>query len=716
MRFKHYFVISCFVFLSYACSGPSNQNADLLSETILPVDTSYLNNSEDSIRTDIPAPIKGIPIHPDSVAKPIIVPLRRKPKVVSAHTNVHPAGTPEVIMIPRKLTVRTPGRDGVPEPIIVRAKRRMVPAQQPKPILALAPRYNGGAIYDIQHVSDEQGLGNLPIIAMVEDHRGHIWLGTMSGAYRYDGKNFFHYTNKEGLEIRNVQSMVEDSKGNIWFAGALGICYYDGQNFVHFTTEEGLDLTKCHTVIEDSRGNIWFGNEKVIRYDGQNFTVFNEAHGLTNDYSKEDQVGFFKFRVNVIMEDSRGHIWWGTHGSGVSRFDGQNITQFTEKEGLIHNYIGSILEDKQGQIWFGSGVSGIPGRGVSCYKPNANNNVDNTQNMYQEGTGSSFTNFTKEEGLSSNSIWDMMEDERGNIWFATHDGGLSRFDPPVSSSTDPKTGRSFTHFTVEEGLSINNVSSIIKDSSGNIWIGTSGGGVSRFNPGGFVHFTEKQGLSNTLITSILEDNKGNLWMGSDHGGVVKYDGQNFTYFSEEEGLSQSIIYSILEDRQGQIWFGTRDNGVSRFDGKVFTNYSMEQGLSGNLIWDMTEDSLGRIWFASGFTWEVSRFNPNNGQFTHFVGAEGERLGGGGIMEDSKHNIWVGGEGFLRKYNFESDQLNFSYEEEILNKEWIDGTIIEDSKENLWFMSDTRISQLIRNQNEEKNNITQVSAVKYKFRL
>jgi ligand-binding sensor domain-containing protein len=86
--------------------------------------------------------------------------------------------------------------------------------------------------------------------------------------------------------------------------------------------------------------------------------------------------------------------------------------------------------------------------------------------------------------------------------------------------------------------------SILEDKSGNLWFGTYGGGVSKYDgkslsagQAGFTHFTDKEGLSNNVVRSILEDKSGNLWFGTAGGGVSKYDGKSFTHFTDKEGLS-----------------------------------------------------------------------------------------------------------------------------------------------------------------------------------
>lgn len=642
-----------------------------------------------------PAPIKAKYINPDSIVPPIVVPLKGKPKVVNAHSNVHPIGTPTINKIPKNLTVFTLGENGVPLPITIPANVKTIPALQPKPITALAPRYSASAIYNIQFLTDDQGLANPFVTAMLEDSRGHLWFGTSAtnqaayfsegGIYRYDGQNFFHYAAKEGFWIKTVNSLMEDSKGNIWFSGIGGVGYYNGQQFTYFTNEKGFTGDINSALIEDSKGNIWFGNSNgVYNYDGEKLTVFKEEHGLINNYTPDQNLGL-QFRINAIMEDMQGDFWWATQGSGVMKYDGQKITHFTEKEGLIHNYISTILEDSKGNIWFGSGGKGVTGRGVSRYNPNSINSL--------ERSNGSFINFTTKEGLSGNQITDMLEDKTGNIWFATFANGVTRYN-----------GQNFTHFTTEEGLNFNGVSCIIEDRKKNIWIGTRNG-VSRFQPFSFTHFTEKQGLNKNSVDYLVEDSKGNIWMGTSDDGVIKYDGESFTYLTEAEGLVDNHVTCIMEDSRGTMWFSTRDKGVSNFDGENFTNYSMDQGLSLNYIWDMKEDHKGHIWFACGFVGGITRLNLDNWKFTHFIGKRKHGIGGSNTMEDSQKNLWFGGIGRIAKYDLENDQISFFAQVDTLNYNWVN-SLLEDKEGNLWFTSQSDFSLFKRKGTIIENKFTQ----------
>ncbi len=671
----------------------------LTGDSIQPI----VNSFGATIETGVPIPAIGKAIHPDSVAKPKIIPAG-KPKEVAVRLNIHeiPEALTVIKINKNSLATFTTGEDtsffvlvnssgdtlptGVPIPIT----GKVVPCIQPHPLEALPPHMKDNANINMKYLDVDQGMNSSYVLSILEDSRGNLWFGSWGGGVSmYDGESFTHFTRKEGLSDHRIQSILEDNHGNIWFGTFLGgVSKYNGEVFTYFTEKEGLSSNNVRSVIEDSHGNVWFGTGGggVSRYNGENITHFTQKEGLSSNYVlsiMEDSHGNLWFctedggvnmydgktfshfmeseglnsiSVTSILEDSHGNIWFGTGGRGVSMYDGNSVTRFTEKEGLSNNTVRSILEDSYGNLWFGT-----EGGGVSMY------------------AGDAFTHYTQKEGLSNDYVWSILEDSQRNLWFGTWGGGVNILNRDF-----------FSHFTEKEGLSNAVVWSILEDRHGNHWFGTEGGGAVMYNEQSFLHFTEKEGLSDNYVRSVVLDSHGNLWFGTEGGGASMFDGEFFKHFTEKEGLSSNNVRSILEDRHGNLWFGTAGGGVSRFNGQSFTHFTEKEGLSNNVVRSILEDRHGNLWFAT-YGGGVSKYNGET--FVHFTEKEGLSYNAVlCILEDSHGNLWFGTSGGgVNKYNGET--FTYFTEKEGLSNNIV-YSILEDANSNIWLSTEKGLNLLM----------------------
>jgi streptogramin lyase len=133
------------------------------------------------------------------------------------------------------------------------------------------------------------------------------------------------------------------------------------------------------------------------------------------------------------------------------------------------------------------------------------------------------------------------------------------------------------------------------------------------------NFNTEQGLALGTIYPMREDKNGNLWFGTLGAGVSRYDGKSFTTFTIAQGLVSNVIYGIYADKNGNVWFSS-PQGVSRYDGRTFTNYTTSQGLASNVVIAIIQDRNGNLWF--GTSGGLSRFDPHTKSFKNFTTAEG----------------------------------------------------------------------------------------------
>jgi ligand-binding sensor domain-containing protein len=335
---------------------------------------------------------------------------------------------------------------------------------------------------EVEHI--EYGAGDIVTKGYL-DKSGNIWFTTTKeGIYKYNGKTFTNITVKDGLCSNEVWAVIEDNKGLLWFATAKGLCSYDGINFVNIplpqedfqsvSPETGFPSRKTEvalTVMQDSKGHFWIGTNAsgAYQYDadkggagGKGFTSFLKFKGRLHP---DDRV--YNNCITSIIEDRNGNIWFTsiTHG-GISRYNGESITNFTTKDGLLGDMTNSSFEDKAGNIWFGS-IQNLNG-GLMRFDPTLG------------GTGGeAFKSYTKEDGLCDSNVACFYEDESGNIWIGTGDG-VCYFD-----------GKTFTSFN-SDGQKLGDIRFIIKDREDNMWLGGRYGVLYRYDGNELKDFTQKK--------------------------------------------------------------------------------------------------------------------------------------------------------------------------------------------------------------------------------
>lgn len=479
-------------------------------------------------------------------------------------------------------------------------------------------------------------------------------------------------TDEEGNEIIGKE-------GSPYVLGDGGV-----SQFITYTSDDGLSLDAINVSFLDSRGHLWFGTNGggVSRFDGTTFSTFTTIQGLGGN------------AVRSIIEDQNGNLWFAIVGGGISKYDGNQFTTFSFEEGLSDDYVFSIIEDQKGILWVGTSegglgrfdgesftmlttADGLPNDFVlSILEDKAGNlwlgTVGGGISRYD---GKTFTSFGEEDGLASNRIRSLFEDLEGNLWIGTLGGGVSKFD-----------GTTFSNYTIQDGLGGVIVRQIIQDKAGDLWFATNGG-LSQLRDGQFNTFRVDQGLANNNILSIVEDGNGKLWIGTDGGGVSRYDGRGFSSLSSQQGLAGNIILSAEEDTQGNLWFGTVTGGVSKFNGSSFTNFSTAQGIADDLILSILEDSRGYLWFGTGGE-GVSRYDGNllpkgQGSFTNYTTEQG--LAGNdvySIIEDKNGNLWMGTDGGGVSL-FDGEKFTNYTTEQGLAGDAILG-IAEDQKGRVWF--------------------------------
>lgn len=437
----------------------------------------------------------------------------------------------------------------------------------------------------------------------------------------------------QGLPSGSIYSIYYDNDNKLWLGtNGAGVCQYDGVRLRCFNESNGLSNNRVWQTVQDSVGNFWFATDRgATRFDGVTFAIFTKEQGLADN------------KVNKILVASDGTIWFATD-NGLSRFDGKVMTTYGKDSGLPDSKILSLYEDNKQIIWIGTekaGVSRFDGNRFThlnqemglCRGAISAIEQDTLNRMWfashSDGVcyydGEKIVHFTTKQGLIDNKITAIhVNKNNGDIWFGTDGSGIVRFD-----------GKYFTTTNKSNGLSSLYIRDIIQDDFGNLWVATYTNGINKVPLSSFKIHNINTGLANLRISALMADEKDNVWLGTFGDGVAQFDGDFYRQFTTKQGLVNDIVHAIIEDSKGNIWFATR-GGVSKFDGEYFTNYTTDDGLAGNMVHALLEDSAGRIWFATRSG--ISQFDGE--KFTsYFNQKESSNNWFFSIAQDDSNNLW-----------------------------------------------------------------------------
>ena len=354
--------------------------------------------------------------------------------------------------------------------------------------------------------SGEHGFSDFGITSIAEDRDGNLWLGTESGgAMKVSRHGFVSYKENDGLELRRIASIGEDRQGNFYVVtGSLGapsfyINQFDGRRFqkTRINLPAGVAPTWGwdQIVTQDHTGEWWVPTTSgLYRFPAlkslQDFATARPREVYTTE---NGMGGNEPFRV---FEDSRGDLWMGI----INLPNTSVLNRWNRATGIIHAYTPNDVsaatscptafqEDRNHNLWIGFYWGGLA--------------------RYRNGR---FDVFTKDDGVPAGFIRDLYLDASGRLWVASSDGGLARVDDPT---LDRPT---FVTYTKKEGLSSDLITSITEDQWGRIYLGT-GAGVDRLDPatGQIKRFTTADGLANSYVNVSYRDRNGTLWFGTLQG-------------------------------------------------------------------------------------------------------------------------------------------------------------------------------------------------------
>jgi len=418
----------------------------------------------------------------------------------------------------------------------------------------------GITVFDFAKNTSRNYLTDIPEIKrenevweIYEDSRNQIWVGTYLGGMKRlnPATDSFEQIEleKNNERAKTVRAVVQDKKGYYWIATRGGLYRIDAKDnkIAHFEHNDLDDNSLVHnSVIEliiDKKGDLWAGTRDGIshlNFDKQAFGNISAGKnpGLLLNHSE----------VYVFWEGTDDDIWIGTEAGGINiyNYHTNRIAYLTRENGLSNNCIKALCSDQNGHLLIGTYLGGL--------------------NILDLNTGS--VEYLKHNPadtttISDNDVWSIIRDGQGRFWVGTANG-LDLFD--MKTRTFRRLGKKFN---------MSNVLMVYEDSRGRIWAYSENLKLTMIDTDGKTRdFPFK-------ARTMCDDKDNNLWIGTLGNGLVKFNpetNETKTY-TVEDGLCNNIIYGIINVDDHYLWLSTI-NGISRFDlqTKKFKNFFHNDGL------------------------------------------------------------------------------------------------------------------------------------------
>lgn len=390
-----------------------------------------------------------------------------------------------------------------------------------------------------------------------DEGNGNIWLGTDNGLFRYNTASNTYSGNFIDGNYK-VSCLHIDKKGVLWIGSdgkGVFVLPSGSQQAYSFVSQDGKPLINSvavYAINEDREGRKWIGTLR----GGVNIVESAENPFKTVFYGDEKLQNPNNNFVQAFCEDENKNLWIGTGGGGLRYWDRQSnkYVLYTHdpanKSTVGGNFITGILRDAQDDIWVTSWFGGI--------------------SRFNKSTRSfeHFPCFNPHYNTLETRAWLVYEDKQKRLWCSTsNDGTLYLFD---------RAANKFNMFD----SSIVNIQCMTQDRSGKLW-GGNYNALIQIDPVTKKHRSYNLGYT---VRDIHEDKSGNLWVGTQGGGLLLFDRAtgNYTRYHEANGLRGNTILRILEDKKGDLWMSSFI-GLVHMDAKdhKFRYYSQSDGLQSN---------------------------------------------------------------------------------------------------------------------------------------
>lgn len=562
----------------------------------------------------------------------------------------------------------------------------------------------------------KQGLSNNGVSCIYQDHNGFMWFGTFDGLNRFDGTQFTIFRNQlddtSSLIFNRISAIAEDTKFNLWIGTQKGVCILDPV-FHKFSTvyyipageKQPRRLTDVITQIEtDNNGTVFVGTEHTG-------LILFQKNGNTG----VQVTGTMNYKIIAFDLDSNKMAWVFVRGIGLCRYDHKaNNLQLVNNQVKNGNHLKAgngtgvlYIATDDGAFKYNAAVDSLSAITALSGKNITRIVVMKNKDVWMASDGSGIFSFSPANGkvtalftgyaantLSSQTVYDILEDRQARTWIATLRGGINMIDPQKNQFSTVAHNP-----LINNSLADNFIFSFCEDRLHNVWIGMDGGGLSYWNRGknSFTNYRSSgnsgdHSLSSNFITSIVNDADDNVWMATWNGGINRLDKKtgrfsHYSCFNSETNACDKNIWRLYEDSEKRLWatsFSYGNGGLYLFNKKKEAFELFDAQLKDMMT--LAEDKENGF-FGGGIDGIIKIDREGRQHKKYPIGKKVLS-----IYSDKKDRLWVGteGGGLLLFDKLKGGFTTFSVSDGLCNNSVLN--ILEDKAGSLWLSTFNGISR------------------------
>ena len=374
----------------------------------------------------------------------------------------------------------------------------------------------------------ENGLVQSQATCLAQDKFGNLWIGTLGGLSRYDGKKIKNYTVSDGLISNNIVDVQFISSGTLLISTGKSLQSFDGKQFTTITNEKNQQAAAITHICQTGKGVIFCLQKKRLCIIDLSKNKIREAD--TNEL------------FNTLLFSNQ-KLYAASEKGNIYELKETDLSQKTCL--ALNNHSGlsviKMYEDQKHNFWI------LSNEGLY---------------LLQDKVIKPFVLDGKK--AISIPVLSASEDKNGQIWFASYIGAFRLKDSVIS------------YFNQQNGLSNNVIFETLCDKEGNIWLSTDGEGVFRYSGGPFISLDENFGLPNKQVTGIAGSQSGEIYFSSYQGRLSSYNLGSSLKVMNVPQIERDVITSLHYQHGKGLWVGTRSSGLYFYADNRFQKINYER--------------------------------------------------------------------------------------------------------------------------------------------